>query len=296
MSGPTKTFPLKLDVFAEPVSVEPGNEIRLNGSYLSADGAVIDAATTSWPANHPGGSSVDSGGLVDLKGGGFHLTSRDPVTHEVVAVATGGPAPACDAAGVKAPCLSLRTVHMAQSRFMTREEFRESLQGRITVEMVAPPVPIPPPAYAPVQDFVTSPWFAGGLGVVGVAALCGLAWTMQRRRKLSPEGRMTELARRVSRKLKGADAALAATLAPVVKKTLAAVGEKRVDPESKEGARVRQVLLRVEQRLDETVEQARAAKEEEAADELVIEMESALEAASEAWNVARPPARPGDVS
>jgi hypothetical protein len=51
--------------------------------------------------------------------------------------------------------------------------------------------------------------------------------------------------------------------------------------------RVRELLLRVEARLDETVERERAEREQEAADELVLEVESALEAAREAMEAGR---------
>src|SRR5215212_3954022 len=101
--------PIRLDVPASHIDVQPGGEIVVSGSFKSAfDGSEIDAATTSWPAGAPGGESVDAGGLIEFAGSGFHVTARDPVTHVVRAVATGKEAPACASAGVAAPCLPLR--------------------------------------------------------------------------------------------------------------------------------------------------------------------------------------------
>ncbi len=272
--------PIDLSRLAEHVAVEPGGEIRLKGSFHSTfDGAEIDAATTTWPADAPGGASVDAGGLIDFKAGGFHVTSRDPKTHEVVAVATGDPAPVCAKLGVQAPCLPLRMLPLSQSRLVTMDEWRSSLKGAITLEVVAPP---PPAAYAPVVDAATHPAVLGVAGAAGLAAVLGLAWIGRRRQKLSPLGQMRDLVARVSKKLGGADAVFVATVSPVMKRAAAILDERRVDPSSKEGQRVRDILLRVESRLDEAAADAKAAKEQAVADELAAEMEAALEAAREA--------------
>ncbi len=272
--------PIDLSRLAEHVAVEPGGEIRLKGSFHSTfDGAEIDAATTTWPADAPGGASVDAGGLIDFKAGGFHVTSRDPKTHEVVAVATGDPAPVCAKLGVQAPCLPLRMLPLSQSRLVTMDEWRSSLKGAITLEVVAPP---PPAAYAPVVDAATHPAVLGVAGAAGLAAVIGLAWIVRRRQKLSPRGQMRDLVARVSRKLGTADAVFVATVSPVMKRAATILDERRVDPSSKEGQRVRDILLRVESRLDEAAADAKAAKEQAVADELAAEMEAALEAAREA--------------
>ena len=106
---PPVILPLRPDAPTLTLDVSPGGEIILRGSYTSThDGSTVDAATTTWPAGAPGGASVDAGGLVDLTAGGFHLTSRDPVTHEVHAIATGEPGPACAATGAATPCSSPR--------------------------------------------------------------------------------------------------------------------------------------------------------------------------------------------
>ncbi len=233
-----RTFPLALDATAIHVDVAPGGEIRLSGRYIMQDGSVIDAVTTTWPEGTPGGQGVDPGGFVDLKGGGFHMTSRDPDKHTVVAVATGEDAPACRAAHVAAPCLPLRTIPLAQSRLMMKDELKSSMVGAITVEVTGvPPIPVEPAA-SPVHDAMRSPLVIGGACVATIVGVGAVAWMVRRRRKLSPEGRLRELVARVQKKLGRADSNIFAALGPVVKKTLAIVNERRVDPKSKEGQRV----------------------------------------------------------
>ena len=278
MSEPT---PIHLDRAAEHVDVEPGTEVILRGVYHSTfDGSEIDAATTIWPEGAPGGSSIDAGGLIDLAGGGFHLKARDPKTHEVVAVATGKAAPACEAAHVAAPCIALRSLQQARSRLMTTDDFARSLEGRITAEIIVPPAP---PAYAPIADKLLTPVALGGALAVVVV---GLAWFLRAKQKRSPLYQMRQSIRRVERKLATADSALSGALRPAVKRALVALDGRRIDPRSREGVRISEVLTRVETRLDESLAHTRAALEQEAADELVIEMESALEAADEVMQVA----------
>lgn len=280
---PTEARTLKLDpgVFAQPIELPPGQEVRFKGSYRASDGSTIDAATTSWPEGSPGGAGVDAGGFVDFAGGGLKLSARDPVTHEVVAITTGGEAPACSAAGVASPCVALRTVHLARSRFMTREELRSSLQGEITIELVAPPPPPAPPPPTPVRDAVTSPLALVLAAMIALFAAGALGFFALRRRARSPAGQMRTLIARVHKKLAHADAGLAAALDPVVKKTLAALSARRIDPASREGVRIAQVLTMVEQRIDDSARRVVEEREQRAADELVLEMESALEAAQE---------------
>ncbi len=273
---------LDLDRLAIPVDVAPGGKIRLAGSYTSTfDGAEIDAATTTWPSGAPGGASVDPGGFVELKGTGLHLSSRDPATHEVVAVATGDEAPACAAAGVDGPCLILRTPKLAMSRLQSMSDWKQSLKGGITYEVLGAPV------YAPAARAATHPAVLGAVGALALAAVGVAIFAMRKRKRASPMGQLEAIVARVQGKLAKADAALAITLRPAVARALEALSKKHVDASSREGARVRELLLRVESRLDETAEQARAAEEQEAADELVLEVESALEAAQEAMDAGR---------
>ena len=270
-------IPIGLDAPALHVDVRPSGEIVISGSYKSTfDGSEIDAATTTWPAGAPGGQSVDAGGLIDFAGGGFHVTSRDPATHIVHAVATDKPAPACAAAGVAAPCLPMRVLPQAQARLITMAEWRRSLNGQMSLEVLTPPV------YAPAVEAASSPALRWGAAAVGVLAIAGIVWVARRRQAASPTGQLLALARRVQGKLGSADRVLAAPLSPALTAALTAVRERRVDATSKEGKRVASVLSRVEATLDKAVHDARADQEREVADELVREVESALEAAAEA--------------
>jgi hypothetical protein len=266
---------------ATHVDVEPGGEIILRGSFTSTyDGATVDAVTTTWPADAPGGASIDSGGLIDLAGGGFHMTSRDAVKHEVHAIATGEAAPACAELGVAAPCLPLRLLPQARSRLMTVGDWKTSLKGGGpgTPGCFAMEVPSQVIAIAP----STTPYLQAAGVALGIAAVVALGWVIQRRRSASPLGQLQALAKRVQAKLRTADSVLAAPLVPAINAAIRAVGERRVDASSAEGRRVMTVLKRVEAQIDETAAKARAEAEQEVADELVREMESALEAADEA--------------
>lgn len=269
---------LTLDRPAIAVQIEPGGEIVVRGAFHSKhDGSIVDAATTTWPAEAPGGASIDHGGLFDFEAGGFHMTSRDPVTHEVHAIAKSDPGAACSALGVSSPCLPLRLQKQAVSRLMTTDEWSRSLQGgggQITLTVLNPPAYAPPPA--------AMPWVFGAamFTVVGVMAAMAIRWRKQR--AASPSGQLVSLAKRVQDKLGRADAVLAAPLAPAVQTALRSLKQRRVDASSAEGRRVADVLTRVEARLDASVIEARAEEEQRAADELVQEMESALEAADEA--------------
>lgn len=274
---------IRLDRPAQPIDVKPGGEVILSGSFRSKfDGSEIDAATTTWPDGSPGGASVDAGGLVDFEAGGLHMTSRDPATHVVKAISTGEPGAACQAAGVSSPCIVLRVLPQARSRLLTMNDWTSSLVGEMTVEAAVPP---PVPAYAPAVDAATSPYALGALGLLGACALGALAWTFHRKQKLSPKGQLIALARRVHDKLGAADGALAAPLRPAVDAAMDALRKGRVEAGSKEGARIQTLLLRVESRIDDTAVAAREQREQEAADELVHEMEAALEAADEAMAI-----------
>jgi hypothetical protein len=283
--APVRTA-VRLDLPAEHVGVEPGGEIVLRGAFHSKhDGSIVDAATTTWPPEAPGGASVDTGGLYDFEAGGFHVTSRDPVKHEVHAVAKSEPGQACSALGVSSPCLPLRLRQQAVSRLMTVDEWAASLTGgggQVMLEVLEPPVYVPPPAAVPYLAI------AGGMMAAGMAVVLGARWW--RRRAASPAAQLARMAKRVQAKLAHADAVLAAPLAPAVAATLRSLQERRVEASSAEGKRVAAVLLRVEARLDASAHEVRSAAEQEAADELVREMEGALEAADEATLSALGPA------
>ena len=271
-----RTVPLPIDGPPLHVEVEPGAEIVLKGSFHSTyDGTTIDAATTTWPKEAQGGASVDPGGIVDLEAGGFHMTSRDPVTHEVHAVATGKGGEVCAALHSAAPCLPLRLDRLALERKpvgIRTAELAQSLQGGISVEGLPPP-PVPP---------VAVPYLAIALSIFGAGILALGTSRALRRRAGSPDGKLAALVGRVEGKLGPADAVLAAPLLPAVETARKSLRKRRIDPSSAEGKRVEAVLLRVEARLDASASDLRSAAEQEAADELVHEMETALEAADEA--------------
>jgi len=279
------SFPLSLDATVAPVDVSPGGEIILRGSYSSRfDGTILDAATTTWPKDSPGGGSTDAGGLIDFEAGGFHMTSRDTTTHEVHAIATGDAGQACSAAGVASPCLVMRTQQQAVKRLLTKADWTQSLKGAIAIEVVAPPALAPPPAAVPFLQVAA--------GLIAVGLIGAFAWRRQRRLAASPAGRFAALAKRVRRKLASADPVLAAPLERAVDKSLAILRERKVDVAGPEGQRVARVLEQVELRIDESIVRARADYEKQAADELLHELESALEAADEATLTVRAETKP----
>ncbi len=281
---PPLTTAIDLTHAATHVDVAPGGTLTLHGSYYSTlDGSVVDAATTTWPAGSPGGTSMDTGGLFDLEAGGFHVVSRNPQTHDVVAVATDAPGAACEASHVQSPCLALRTIQQATSRMKTAAEWTSSLKGGMQLEVQQAP------AYAPVVSFAdrAKPYMvvAGVLLFVAVSAVfAGRAW---RQHTLSAKWQLVRLAKAVRDKAARADPILAAPLAPALENALRAIDDKKVDPESAEGKRVAEVLRRVELRLEEKVAKDKADEEREAADELVRQVEVALEAAGEASQIGR---------
>jgi len=273
MSAATTTK-IDIQVPIQPIQAAVGTEIVLRGSFTSRhDGSVIDAATTSWPKDAPGGASVDAIGLIDMEGGGLHLTSRDIEKHEVHAIVTDKSGEACAAAGISSPCLVLNN-QLATKRLLTQQDFRNTLNGTMDIEVplpLAPPL-VPPPAVPYLE-------IAGGILVAGILALGG--WRWKKRKDASPAGQLMALSRKVKAQLDRADQVVAAPLRPTVDAAMRAIREKRVDAASKEGKRVAEALRRVNERLETTALEERAAKEQEAANELLREMESALEAAEE---------------
>lgn len=281
---PDAPIPLRLDTPATHVETAPGGEIILRGSFHSRhDGSVVDAATTTWPKENPGGASVDPGGLVDFQAGGFHVTSRDAQTHEVHAVATGDAAPACAALGVASPCLPLRLRESAQKRLVTQNEWAQSLKGAITLQVVTPPV------YAPAVSATkeAAPFLAAGGAFLALALGVAALWNFRKKQKTSPRGQLLALARRVHGKAQGADPILAAPLVPALTGALKRLEKGSVDPTSPEGQRVRVMLEKVEQRLEDETQKAKSQREQEVTDELAREFEIAFQAAEEALQAER---------
>lgn len=256
------------------IDAKPGTEIILRGSFTSQhDGSTMDAATTTWPKEAPGGARVDPIGFIDFEPGGLHMTSRDPATHEVHAIVKDQAGEACGLAGVASPCLIVNK-QLAIKRLLGGSEFGNTLNGSMTVEVQQAPVPpIVEPATVPYLQIAGAILAAGFLGYVG--------WNWKKRQANSPEGQLIALSRKVMAQLEKADQVIAAPLKPSVDAAVKAIREKRVDAASKEGKRVAEALRRVNERLDATAREEREAKEQEAADELLREMESALEAAEE---------------
>ncbi|HEU4405232.1 MAG TPA: hypothetical protein VFS43_08075 [Polyangiaceae bacterium] len=273
---------LPLDRPALPVQAAPGAKVVVRGALRSShDGSTIDAIKTEPAPGAP--APADPGGLVDFRAGGLRVVEVGP-GHEVSAVVTGEPGAACQALGVASPCLPLRLVELARARLLTAGEFAASLErldGGMSVEAPPPPV-LPPVARSPGVAPAALGFVAAALAAAGVAAF--------RRRQLararSPLGRLVALAERVRGKAKGAPPELSAPLEPALAAALRYLNEGRIDPASPQGARVAQTLARVEAQLDEGGRQAREAEERHAADELLLDIESALEAADEAARLA----------
>ena len=136
------------------------------------------------------------------------------------------------------------------------------------------------------KSFVSSPTGIGlGVGLFLAVAVTTAALASRARRK-DPMFPLLSTVGRIEAKLPSADPAMRAALAPTLAKARKTVREGRVDARSAEGARLRLALEHVEQRLDESTRETRAAKEQEANDELLLEMESALDAAREVNRVA----------
>lgn len=277
---------IPLDRPVLPLTLSPGDEIVVRGElYSTFDGSRIDARATSWPSEAPGGASVDHGGFVDFSGGGLRVESYDAKTHEVHARVLETPGEACSALGVASPCLPVRTLTQAQTRGLTVATWKGSLQGSLTVELPAPAiVPV-----APMRAAATSPWFLGVAALLlGLTALV-IGRRMAKKRAESPRAQLEALAKRVRDRAKAADVALAAPLLPALERALAAVKEGKVAPRSPEGRRIEAMLLRVEDKLSHTERKLRAEDEKVVTDELLGEVEDALDAGDEALDLARAP-------
>ena len=287
--GPS--FDLDLHGATTPVSLGPGDHLTLKGSFHSSfDGSEVDAATTIWPGSAPGGPSVDAGGLVDFDAGGLRVISRDPVTHVVEAVATGAEGRACRAAHLASPCIVLRTRAQATSRLLEESAWSRSLVGRIRVEG-ATLAPVPTPAETVSGS---SAMRLAGITLVTFAlvwlAVAGIfTWKAYRE---SPGRRLRSMLARVEAKLPHSDPVLAAVLTGPVETARRLVSSRAVDPRSRQGARIQAALAHVDARLDEEGVRAIASRERQAADALLVEMRTALDAAEEAIEASEDAALP----
>ncbi|MBI4704744.1 MAG: hypothetical protein HY744_26880, partial [Deltaproteobacteria bacterium] len=248
--------------------------------YSRHDGSVIDAAGTTWPATGPTGGAALPGGLVDLEAGGFELVSRDSATHEIAAVATGGPAPACELAGVTPPCLVLRADQQAHRRLLRTDEWAASLRGAIQVQ-------IPEPAGAAVPtDAATAVPFAAATAAAALAAT--IVYLAYRRSRRSHRARFLRLTRQVGRAIRRLDPVLAVVAAPAIEAARRATRRHRLDPASAEGQRVTRALETMQGELYTSSQRQLAAEQRELADDLVGRLQAALQAAAEASAGASP--------
>lgn len=288
------TVKIPLDKAVVPLTLKPGEEIVVKGVlYSTEDGSRVDARATSWPGSAPGGASVDIGGYIDFKGGGLRVESYDPATHEVHARAMQEPGEVCSAAGQGSFCLPARTLVQAQSRGLTVAQWKGSLQGELVME-----VPTPPPL-APVTSTLSSPLFLGGAFTVAVVGALVVARKMRKRWSETPTAQLEALAKRVRERAKSADIALGAPLLPALDRALDALKQRKIEASSPEGKRMEAMLLRVDDKLSRTERTLRAEDEKAVADDLLHDVEDALDAGDEALDVVRgrrlSPFGPGSV-
>ena len=280
------TYPIDLARPVVHVPVEAGATVVLRGSFHSVfDGSNVDAATTTWPSGAPGGASVDAGGLVDFDAGGFHLSSRDAASHVVELMATGKEGAGCKAAHVASPCIVLRTLPQARSRLITEDDWTHSLAGQMTAETgTAEVVPLPEQAAVTAPSLVFS--LALGLAMA-VAAVALAGFLFLRAYQQSPRRQLRVLFDRVETKLNHSDPALAVSLTGPVENARREMRKLRVDPKSAAGVRIRDALLYIDRKLDESKTEAQTTLERDAADALVADVQRAVEAAEEAHAAAR---------
>jgi hypothetical protein len=280
MSQPFK-LPLGAPVVALPVT--QGTPIVLHGSVVSRFDAVeLDAATTRWPSSAPGGASLDARGLIDFEAGGLELTALDADDHTAVAVAKpGAVAPLCARHGTTTPCLVLRTGELAHARLLTEQQWLDSLRGGVSVEIREASV-----AGAAESSVARSLGTALQAASVSFASflLLGLllALGVRLRRAREPARRLARLVRSVHEAAAAADPILAELLAPALAGAARAVRRRRIDPSSAEGRRLESALEELRAGLHDRASHRQAAAERRIVDELGLELEVALDAATEA--------------
>ena len=120
-----------------------------------------------------------------------------------------------------------------------------------------------------------------GVGLLVLAMLLFVGWQFRRWSRSAPV-ELRRLAKRVRDKALRADPILSGPLAPALDSMIKAIESSKVDPVSEEGQRIVKVLRRVDATLDEKAAENKACDERKMADELVSEVEIALEAAGEA--------------
>lgn len=287
-----ESFSLSLQELATPVPVAPGASIVVRGSlYSSYDGSVIDAATTTWPASAPGGASVDAGGLIDLEAGGFEIVARDATAHEIRLVATGKHAPACAVSHVASPCLLLRSRHLAHSRLLGTDPWLASLRGELRVEgenvLTAAETEAEAGAGAGARSKETAEHatIPGIVCVLGLLPCLALGLRLYRHWSSSARRRFARLIARIDRAASQADPVLCKVLRPALSSANKAVSDRRLDPDSGEGLRLTAALEHLQRRLCTVAARKQRVAERRVADELALEVQTALETAAEIANL-----------
>ncbi len=144
------------------------------GDTLVVTGVILSSAS---------GAPLEPTAAFDLEAGGLEAAPTPERDHRPGLAqfrATGRVGTACAAAGMASPCLVPRLSEYAHQRLMTTADFRRTLSGSWTLEMLHPA-----PAAAPVaRESYAAP-------VVGLGALAAAAAAMfarLRRRKRTPIG------------------------------------------------------------------------------------------------------------
>jgi hypothetical protein len=295
---PGTTFTLSPGQTGTHVPVSPGGSIIVRGAFhCRYDGTTIDAASTAWPQDAPGGASRAAVGIIDFGAGGFEIVAHDALAHEVQAVATGAAAPACTALGLPAPCLLLRSGPLAHHRLLTVRDFTASLGGEMTVHN-------PVPAALTITDSHPTGHLTGDpIGVDGAAgwlpdwALTGAVtwaamlfgvglWLIYRRWAGSARHRLTRLVRRIKRTAMTADPVLSQVLGPALTSMARALRNRRLDPGSVAGRRLEQSLRQLHSELVSGVIEKQRRDQRQVADDLGCQLQLAVEAAAEASRAA----------
>jgi len=156
--------PLLLSLDATtPLSMAPGDTLLVSG--------VLASSAT--------GTELEPAAAFDLEAGGLEVES--PPTRGVARLrASERAAPGCASAGVASPCLVPRVSDVAHQRLMTTAEFRRSLSGSWTLEILHATAE----AAAPPRESLAAP--VAGVGFFAAAATALFA--RLRRRKRTPIG------------------------------------------------------------------------------------------------------------
>lgn len=229
------------------------------------------------------------GGLIDFAAGGLEVTARDADSHQVEAVATGGPAPACHALGLEAPCLPLRTVQLAHERLLTVRDYVDSLRGEMTVTVPAAPVAVAV-EIQPAGEEGPLTWLPQlalvGAVVWAVATLLVVVWMVHRCWARSARRRIARLMGQLEQTAATADPVLSQVLAPALAGMDRALRERRLDPTSAEGQRLEERLSQIYSALVSSMVERERLNERQVADDLAQQLQLAVEAAAEASRAA----------